>query len=65
MPPEYDSGVGMMLTVDQGVWKVVSALSARFLERFSTTIVDVPGDGDDEEAGEDDAGTQSGPRKDR
>ncbi|KAF3765843.1 hypothetical protein M406DRAFT_322110 [Cryphonectria parasitica EP155] len=31
------------------VWKGVSALSARFLEKFSDTIIDVPGDDDDED----------------
>lgn len=43
----------------QAVWKGVSALSARFLERFSDTIIDVPGDDDDDED------VQAESRKDR
>lgn len=31
------------------MWKVVSALSARWLDHFSDTIIDVSGDDDDDD----------------
>lgn len=59
-------GVAMFLRT---VWKVVSALSARWLDRFSDTIIDVSGDDEDdvdeEEQEEKDAGPQTESRKDQ
>lgn len=42
------------------MWKVVSALSARWLDHFSDTIIDVSGDDEDDDNDVEDEG--SGPR---
>lgn len=42
------------------MWKVVSALSARWLDHFSDTIIDVSGDDEDDDNDVEDEGP--GPR---
>lgn len=48
-------------TFMMAVWKGVSALSARFLEGFSDTIIDVP-DADEDEDGDEDGDEDARPR---
>lgn len=41
------------------MWKVVSALSARWLDHFSDTIIDVSGDDEDDEEEAEGSGPQA------